>query len=271
MISSTSDLDYFFGNDALDQDMPNSNPPKYFEEQNSDELRPGLNLLQSTDTTLKMLDQTFVPQFVKPYSAECVSNSEKNASEVNLLEINSFEVPCNEDLTLFKDDVKMEGSSQIVLSCSDGSKPSSPKENGIREDSLYKSSIRQMRKFYRDLFKDNNRNIVRRRYKNCKTRQIYEKLHSTLEKEVLEGSLTPDLVYFTMGIIDIRKTSHLPCSQACKLEISLFLELTRRFSKKRLRNALRSENLRTLCWTFVKSRDNCETSILHRELEVFDD
>ncbi len=115
----------------------------------------------------------------------------------------------NEGLINMEDENRMDaGISKLPSESED----SCVKETGadlVREDVIYKASIRMMRKFYRDLFKKENRRIVRKRYVNCRPSQIFQKLKSTLSDKIPEAQLTKEVVYFTMGITNLKKITQL--------------------------------------------------------------
>ena len=134
--------------------------------------------------------------------------------------------------------------------------PSSPshsrksKGSSRRRDVENKASIRLIRRFYRDLFKSHNKSIVRRRYTNCKIKQIYYNMYKTLENKIPEELLTEDLVYFTIGILTLKESSKLRCTKEVKEDITDFLNCVRNYTKIRYLSILKSPKVKTL-WKYI--------------------
>ena len=77
-------------------------------------------------------------------------------------------------------------------------------------DVKYKAAIRLVRRFYREMFKTQNKNLVRIRYTNCNFKQIYSQMKQTLKGRIPEEDLTKDLIYFILGILKLSKNRNLP-------------------------------------------------------------
>ena len=122
----------------------------------------------------------------------------------------------------------------------------SSKTDKRRKDVKYKASIRFIRRFYRDLFKTHNKSIVRRRYTNCKIKDIYYTMYKTLENKVPEELLTEDVVYFTIGILSLKETSKLRCTTEVKEDISNFLTCVRNYTKIGYFSVLKSPRVQIL-------------------------
>ncbi|CAI2375689.1 unnamed protein product [Moneuplotes crassus] len=163
-----------------------------------------------------------------------------------------------------------------------GSRDSTQIDSGIHESlpseltcievssgAMRKSTLRRIRKFFRNLFKTNNRDLVSKRYSNCKISHLYERLRKTLTRILPEEVVTKEMIYFTMGLINIKKISELPCSLATKSEVSAFLASTRIFSYKKLRKALESPTCRALCWCFVNNSEDPKVGFLTEVLQEF--
>ncbi|CAI2375283.1 unnamed protein product [Moneuplotes crassus] len=138
--------------------------------------------------------------------------------------------------------------------------------NSNRRDVAYKSAIRLLRKFYRDLFKTQNPDVVQKTYLKCTLQEVYEKVHVMLTALIPQENLTNDLVYYTIGMVGIKKASELPCSWAIKTQITAFQRCTRQFSRVRFDNALESESLRTLAGCLVQKLDDPRVNIFIEEL-----
>ncbi|CAI2382950.1 unnamed protein product [Moneuplotes crassus] len=115
-----------------------------------------------------------------------------------------------------------------------------------RRDVVYKSALRKLRRFFKNIFKTQNLDIVGRRYINCRIGYLYQKMYQTLTTVIPEGYITDELVYFTMGIAGIRKPSELPCSNQIRQEIKAIMSCASTFSQKKYQRCLRSESFQTL-------------------------
>lgn len=90
---------------------------------------------------------------------------------------------------------------------SDSSGKAAPDYN--RKDIVYKAAVRLLKRFYKNIFKNKNLEIVKRRYVNCTSEQIFARMKETLEQFLPEEEITPDLVQFTMGITCVVKPKKL--------------------------------------------------------------
>ncbi|CAI2380922.1 unnamed protein product [Moneuplotes crassus] len=115
-----------------------------------------------------------------------------------------------------------------------------------RRDVVYKSALRKLRRFFKNIFKTQNLDIVSRRYINCRIGYLYQKMYQTLTTVIPEGYITDELVYFTMGIAGIRKPSELPCSNQIRQEIKAIMSCASTFSQKKYQRCLSSESFQTL-------------------------
>ncbi|CAI2363683.1 unnamed protein product [Moneuplotes crassus] len=135
-----------------------------------------------------------------------------------------------------------------------------------RRDVAYKSAIRLLRKFYRDLFKTQNPEIVQKTYLKCTLQEVYERVHAMLAELIPLESFTEDLIYYTIGIIGIKKAPELTCRLDIKNQVTAFQRCTRQFSRIRFENALESENLRTLAWCLIQELNDPRVDIFIEEL-----
>ena len=106
--------------------------------------------------------------------------------------------------------------------------------------------MRLLKRFYRDTFKAKNKAIVRRRYKNCETEDIKKNMTEVLINTLGKEIVTEDLIYYTIGILNFKKSKDLPCNDEVKKEIEDFLVCVRKFSKRKFIEAFKSENFRIL-------------------------
>ncbi|CAI2379966.1 unnamed protein product [Moneuplotes crassus] len=144
-----------------------------------------------------------------------------------------------------------------------------------RKDIQQKTPLRFLRRYFRDLFKQNNPKIVRKRYVHSRTRFIFARVKILL-KDVCGIQDTDDqLVYFVIGIIDLRKPSKLTCLPETKEAISDFLVCIRRFSQRRFFKAIQSRCLYTLCCWMLGNIEDPRMKTLEelvqssREIETF--
>ncbi|CAI2369717.1 unnamed protein product [Moneuplotes crassus] len=135
-----------------------------------------------------------------------------------------------------------------------------------RRDVAYKSAIRLLRTFYRNLFKIQNPDIVQKTYQKSTLEHVYERVHAMLAELIPPESFTRDLVYYTIGMVGIKKASELPCCWGIKTQITTFQRCTKKFSRIRFDNALESENLRTLARCLVQELDDARVNIFIEEL-----
>ncbi|CAI2385753.1 unnamed protein product [Moneuplotes crassus] len=116
-----------------------------------------------------------------------------------------------------------------------------------RLDSEIKQALRFVKKFMKKLFKSLNIEITNKRYINCTPMKIFEAMKTTLMTIIPDDLLADDLIYYTIGILNLKKPSELRCKQRVKKEISIFKETNSNFTYKRLKKSMQSSSLRILC------------------------
>ncbi|CAI2386211.1 unnamed protein product [Moneuplotes crassus] len=116
-----------------------------------------------------------------------------------------------------------------------------------RLDAEIKQALRFVKKFMKKLFRSLNIKITNERYINCTPMQIFEAMKTTLITIIPGDLLAGDLVYYTVGILNLKKPSELGCKQKIKKEISIFKETSSNFTYKRLKKSMQSSSLRILC------------------------
>jgi len=141
--------------------------------------------------------------------------------------------------------------------------------NQRRTDVKYKAAIRLVRRYYRNLFKAKNQNIVKKRYANWEVEDLFDHMKRTLQGRIPEELITEDLVYYAIGILNLRKVEDLPCSTKVKEHLQDFLSCVRNFSKIKYVKSFKSENFRIL-WNYVikESLELGKTQILKETLNV---
>ena len=142
-----------------------------------------------------------------------------------------------------------------------------------REDVLNKGAIRVIRKYYRDKFKNQNKNIVKKRIVNCKSKDIIEATEA-LCKDLFPTELwTTDLHYYIAGILKLKGTSYMHrWSNQVKEEINQFLDCVRMYSKAKFRSLLHSQNFK-LIWKHVVDQNlyQDKTEWLKNLLKIYKD
>ncbi|CAI2375697.1 unnamed protein product [Moneuplotes crassus] len=136
-----------------------------------------------------------------------------------------------------------------------------------RFDCKVKSSIRFIKTFIKKLFKSMNCQIVYRRYVNCSVNKIFDTMRLTLQAIVPEELLVDDLVYYTIGILKIKKPSQMNCKQKIKREISEFNETNLRFNYKKLKKIMQSNCLRVLCRSIIPKANKSISGTLEQVLD----
>ncbi|CAI2379974.1 unnamed protein product [Moneuplotes crassus] len=135
-----------------------------------------------------------------------------------------------------------------------------------RKDIEYKFILRLLRKFYKNLFKQDHSRIVARRFINCRIHEVLPKVRATLQGRISEALITDRLITFTIGMIGLKKPTDLDCSDSLKSEVANFLECLRSFSHDKIQKALHSTSLRVLCEYFLDNCDCPQTSYLREDL-----
>ncbi|CAI2362314.1 unnamed protein product [Moneuplotes crassus] len=133
-----------------------------------------------------------------------------------------------------------------------------------RGDMEVKKAFRLIRKFYKNFFKSNNSEIVRKRYTNCDSSQLFIGMRNMLQIIMPDDLITDDIVHYTIGILGIIKKHKLECSEALKQEVADFLETSRHFTIKKLKFLLKSKRLQTLCRAFITQNNGPMTQILQK-------
>ncbi|CAI2376019.1 unnamed protein product [Moneuplotes crassus] len=136
----------------------------------------------------------------------------------------------------------------------------------VRKDVRLKPLLRMVRKYFRDIFKSQNAKIVRKRYINCRANEISLCMEALLAELFPQLEITEDLIYYTMGILNLRTIQRLSCNQSVKDEISDFQLCCKKFSQKRLTKAMQSKSLKVLCGYLVENCEDPKMDALREEL-----
>lgn len=157
---------------------------------------------------------------------------------------------------------------EVKKDCLEPDVAEADKIDSKRNDVLLKSSLRFVRNQLRDLFKYHNKNIVKSRYVNCKTKEIFKHLRETLSYLLPEECISDYLVYYCIGIFKLKDYRKISCPASVKKEVQTFLKCIKNFSKDRFYDAMSTENCRSLCHYLINSAPNDErTKVLKQFCE----
>jgi translation initiation factor RLI1 len=123
---------------------------------------------------------------------------------------------------------------------------SSSKGNYQREDVVLKSAIRSFRKFFKNHYKNEFKKLVKKRYVNCKPKEIYDSVFSLIQDTFGMQDFDEDMVYYLIGILNLRPINHLSCRMIIKKEVADFLVCVRRFSISKFLKIFESDCLKIL-------------------------
>ncbi|CAI2373479.1 unnamed protein product [Moneuplotes crassus] len=137
-----------------------------------------------------------------------------------------------------------------------------------RVDFKLRNSLRFLRRYFLQLYKQANRRIVQKRYVNCSTRQIVDSVRATLEQSFQNMEVSEDLAKYTAGILSLKSSSSLKCSSQVSQEIRLFLEAVRKFRLKNFKRLMASANLQTLCRHLMASCQDDKIDVLRQALRM---
>lgn len=144
----------------------------------------------------------------------------------------------------------------------------SDKIDSKRTDVLFKSSLRFVRNQFRDLFKYHNKNVVKNRYVNWKTKKMFEYVKETLSQLLSEECISDSLVYYWIGIFKLKDYRKITCPTPVKKEVEKFLGCIKNFSKARFYDVMSTKNCKTLCHYLINSSANDErTKVLKQFCE----
>ncbi|CAI2371634.1 unnamed protein product [Moneuplotes crassus] len=137
----------------------------------------------------------------------------------------------------------------------------------FRGDAEMKKALRFIKMSLKKLFKSMNEKVIQKRYVNCSSREIFQTMKLTLQSVIPKEFLEDDLVYYTVGILNIKKPSQLVCKQKVKREISDFIQTSNNFTYKRLKRAMQSFSLRALCRYMISQANELIAETLQKALD----
>ena len=120
---------------------------------------------------------------------------------------------------------------------------------------MNKAALRQMRKFYSNIFKKNNPKIVRRRFCNAKSSEVKRAIKSIVENEFGSVDCFKDLQYYLLGILKIKDILRMNWNNTIKSEVMDFIEWIRDYSSIKFTKLFKSKWLRILCKHFISKNE----------------
>ena len=141
-----------------------------------------------------------------------------------------------------------------------------------RQDVVNKSALRQMRKYYSNIFKRANPKLVRLRFCNVKSSEITRAVKKILLEELGSESHPDDLHYYFIGILKIKNLSRMFWDFELKKEVLDFLNWIRDYSGSKFESLFKSKRLRLLCKKFIlKNSKSNQTDSLKQILDKNED
>ncbi|CAI2383169.1 unnamed protein product [Moneuplotes crassus] len=136
-----------------------------------------------------------------------------------------------------------------------------------RSDVEFKAALRLIKRFFKNVFKSKNTEIIRRRYINCDMEEVQSQMKILLCEIFPQEELTEELVNYTIGVVNPKWGSRLDCSKEAHDEISKFHTCCQTFSKKKFSALLESQNFRVLCSYPTQKLDDPRIRVIKQELE----
>ena len=141
----------------------------------------------------------------------------------------------------------------------------------MRQDVVNKSSLRKMKKFYQDVFKQHNLKLVRARFCNAKSSEVLRAIKRTSERYFDTKSLPVDFYHYLIGILKARDISWAKCSRQIKMEVFEFLDCSRNYSKMKFETLFKSQWLRILWRRFLSQNIEKEKyQMMQQEIEKYE-
>ncbi|CAI2386309.1 unnamed protein product [Moneuplotes crassus] len=144
----------------------------------------------------------------------------------------------------------------------DNNTSASLKSSGYRKDVAYKTAIRILKRFFKNTYKSQNRDINERDHKMLSIEDICTRMQSLLASFIPQELLTQDLVYYTIGITGIKSIPNIPSMLAIQKEVTDFKSCAQAFSMKKFEKTLSSESFITLCCYISQKSNDPRTSVL---------
>jgi hypothetical protein len=115
-----------------------------------------------------------------------------------------------------------------------------------RVDIDLKKSIRTLRRYFRNQFKNSHPELVSRRVVNCTSTEVYVAVKDTLINKLHFQDCNKELVYYLVGILNLKSLRSTKLRNSLKQEVDKFLECVRKFSKARFFNVMKSKLLKKI-------------------------
>jgi translation initiation factor RLI1 len=157
-----------------------------------------------------------------------------------------------------------ENSASLIANSLDSDMSYSLEKEFHRDDVVLKSAIRSFRKYFRNQYKNKFKKLVKKRYVNCKPKEIYDSVFSLLQNTFEMQNLDEDMVYYLVGILNLRPINHLSCRMIIKKEVTDFLACVRSFSIYKFLKIFESDCLKVLIRLAVE-RSNRDKQICELE------
>ena len=143
----------------------------------------------------------------------------------------------------------------------------SKEKSSKRNDIAHKSLLRQIRKYYSTMFRQNNRKIIKSRFRNVKTNEALEAVKATFGSEFNLDGINNDLWFYLVGVIKVKNIHRITWSDNAKNEAFQFLDWWREFSKVKLAK-LKTSQLFKIIWRNYISKNTLdgEDLIFFKEL-----
>ncbi|CAI2373660.1 unnamed protein product [Moneuplotes crassus] len=138
----------------------------------------------------------------------------------------------------------------------------------VRADAKLKKALRFAKNHIKKLFKAKNSKIIHKRYVNCTLEEMYVRMRLTLQSIISEELLVDDLVYYTIGILNLKKPTKLDCKKKVKGEILMFNETLKKFTYRKLEETMQSSSLRVLLRYIISQADESIAETLEHLLDA---
>ena len=101
----------------------------------------------------------------------------------------------------------------------------SKEKSSKRNDIAHKSLLRQIRKYYSTMFRQNNRKIIKSRFRNVKTNEALEAVKATFGSEFNLDGINNDLWFYLVGVIKVKNIHRITWSDNAKNEANSKINL----------------------------------------------
>ncbi|CAI2385976.1 unnamed protein product [Moneuplotes crassus] len=145
-------------------------------------------------------------------------------------------------------------------------KSSSLASTGTRKDVEYKTALRLLKRFFKNSYKSQSRDISDKMHRKLSIEDIYVRMKVLLSSFVPQEFLTEDLIYYTIGITCIKNITNSSCQKTIKNEVAAFQNCVHAFSRKKFKNALASDSLVTLCCYIIQKLEDPRIRVLRDEV-----